>query len=242
MLLKQRQVPERSSGTSLIHQVRNHDVGSNPTLPTKWFPRPTGQDIALLKREYGFESRGDYKYSSIAQRQSKRLLIVRSQVRILVGEQKCRSGGMVDTLALGASTRKGVWVRVPPSVQIDGCPERRKDLAVNQTTLKSTVGSSPTSSARQSCSSIGGAPLLHSGGSRIVTDRDYKIGIQLNWLEHSPDTRKVVGSSPTIPTNGTVAEWCRKTRGTGLQNLSHWFEPSQYLKRFLSINGDALVL
>ena len=29
---------------------------------------------------------------------------------------KRRSGGMVDTLALGASTRKGVWVRVPPSV------------------------------------------------------------------------------------------------------------------------------
>ena len=30
---------------------------------------------------------------------------------------KCRDGGMVDTLALGASTRKGVWVRVPLSVQ-----------------------------------------------------------------------------------------------------------------------------
>ena len=126
--------------------------------------------------------------------------------------------------------------------KIDGCPERRKGLAVNQTTLKSTVGSSPTSSARQSCSSIGGAPLLHSGGSRIVTDQDYKIGIQLSWLEHLADTEKVDGSSPSIPTNGPVAEWCRNTGGSGLQTHSRWFESSRDLKRFLSINGDALVL
>ena len=36
---------------------------------------------------------------------------------------------------------------------------------------------------------------------------------------------------------GAVAEWCRKTRGTDLQNLSHWFEPSQHLKRILRIVG-----
>ena len=95
---------------------------------------------------------------------------------------------------------------------------------------------------KQSCSSIGGAPLLHSGGSRIVTDQDYKIGIQLSWLEHLADTEKVDGSSPSIPTNGPVAEWCRNTGGSGLQTHSRWFESSRDLKRFLSINGDVLVL
>ena len=82
MLLKQRQVPERSSGTSLIHQVRNHNVGSNPTLPTNGpFVQWTGR------------------------RSSKAKILVRIQQGLL---KKCRSGGMVDTLALGASTERCV--------------------------------------------------------------------------------------------------------------------------------------
>ncbi len=61
MSKKLRYVPERSSGTSLIHWVRNHNVGSNPTLPTKiWLLRPMEQDVALLKRRYWFESSRGY--------------------------------------------------------------------------------------------------------------------------------------------------------------------------------------
>jgi hypothetical protein len=45
------------------------NVGSSPSVPTKWLLRPTGQDIGLLNREYGFESRRNYKeYWQLAER------------------------------------------------------------------------------------------------------------------------------------------------------------------------------
>ena len=36
-------------------------VRISPWVQNIWLLRPTGQDIALLKRECGFESRRDYK-------------------------------------------------------------------------------------------------------------------------------------------------------------------------------------
>ena len=187
MLLKQRQVPERSSGTSLIHQVRNHDVGSNPTLPTKmvsssnWIGHRSSKARIWVRIPWRLQT---FLGSSVGQ--SKRLLIVRSVVRVHSGEQHFmlikRLKKEVDKCILVCSnchkeihyeklnaevvewqTRQPQKL-VPERVcgfeshsryKIDRCPERRKDLAVNQTTLKSTVGSSPTLSANSSVAQSG---------------------------------------------------------------------------------------
>ena len=52
-------------------------------------------------------------------------------------------------------------------------------------------------------SSAGRAPALHAGGQEFESLYLHHMGLQLSWLERTPDKREVDGSSPFKPTTLT---------------------------------------